>query len=288
MTTKLVEWASEHRRITKIRPSDGCGRDAVLLAVERWYDFPVFGGYLGNVGLHNSSNTPTSVVPQHEPRLKDWIGTLTFLILIREPHRCEEPGIVVENQVSMIGRALRRLARLILGDYEFFRIYRYDLETTEPFDPSNHQDAGYLFRKVNQEEVLSAANSLIRDRSGYGGDDAIGYAVFYADEIVCLQWYWHGERYKKRNFWPLREDEAKSVDIITVEAHRGKGLATALKLYSANDLKSSGFNRLYSRVWHSNHPSIRVNEKAGWSYIAFVIEFSLFGLTRPIRVTWRK
>ncbi len=25
-------------------------RDAVLLAVERWYDFPEFGGYLGNVG----------------------------------------------------------------------------------------------------------------------------------------------------------------------------------------------------------------------------------------------
>ena len=29
----------------------GCGRDAVLLVLERWYDFPEFGGYLGNVGL---------------------------------------------------------------------------------------------------------------------------------------------------------------------------------------------------------------------------------------------
>jgi hypothetical protein len=28
----------------------GCGRDAVLLAVEWWYDFPEFGGYPGNVG----------------------------------------------------------------------------------------------------------------------------------------------------------------------------------------------------------------------------------------------
>ncbi len=27
-----------------------CGRDAVILTVERWYDFPEFGGYLGNVG----------------------------------------------------------------------------------------------------------------------------------------------------------------------------------------------------------------------------------------------
>ncbi len=33
---------------SKIRPSDGGGRDAVPLAVERCYDFPDFGGYLGN------------------------------------------------------------------------------------------------------------------------------------------------------------------------------------------------------------------------------------------------
>ncbi len=36
--------------IAQIMPSDGCGRDAGLLAVERWYDFPEFGGYPGNVG----------------------------------------------------------------------------------------------------------------------------------------------------------------------------------------------------------------------------------------------
>ena len=29
--------------MSKIRPSDGCGMDAVLLAVERWYGFPEFG-----------------------------------------------------------------------------------------------------------------------------------------------------------------------------------------------------------------------------------------------------
>ncbi len=56
MTTKLTEWASEHRKINKNRPSDGCGRDAFLLAVERWYDFPEFGGYQGNVGLEAMSS----------------------------------------------------------------------------------------------------------------------------------------------------------------------------------------------------------------------------------------
>jgi len=39
------------RRLTsKIKSSDGCGRDTALLAVERWYNFPEFGGYLGNLG----------------------------------------------------------------------------------------------------------------------------------------------------------------------------------------------------------------------------------------------
>ncbi len=51
MARKMTEWPSKRGPISKIRPSDGCGRDAVLLAVERWYDFPEFGGYLGNFGL---------------------------------------------------------------------------------------------------------------------------------------------------------------------------------------------------------------------------------------------
>ena len=37
--------------ISKIRPSDGCGKDTVLFAVARWNDFPEFEAYLGNVEL---------------------------------------------------------------------------------------------------------------------------------------------------------------------------------------------------------------------------------------------
>ncbi len=40
MTENLGKWPSEPGPISKIRPSDGCGRDAALLAVGRWYDFP--------------------------------------------------------------------------------------------------------------------------------------------------------------------------------------------------------------------------------------------------------
>ncbi len=51
MARKMTEWPSKRGPITKIMPSDGCKGDTVLLVVERCYDFPEFGGYLGNVGL---------------------------------------------------------------------------------------------------------------------------------------------------------------------------------------------------------------------------------------------
>ncbi len=50
MAGNLGKWPSKRGPISKIRPSDGCGRDAVPSAVERWYDFHEFGCHLENVG----------------------------------------------------------------------------------------------------------------------------------------------------------------------------------------------------------------------------------------------
>jgi len=51
MVENLGKWPSKRGPISKIRPTDGCGRDAVPLAVEGWYEFPEIGCHLGNVGL---------------------------------------------------------------------------------------------------------------------------------------------------------------------------------------------------------------------------------------------
>ncbi len=51
MAENLGKWLSKRGPISKIRPSGGCGKDAVPLAVERRSDFAEFAGYLGNVGL---------------------------------------------------------------------------------------------------------------------------------------------------------------------------------------------------------------------------------------------
>ena len=52
MAGKPGKWPSGRGPISKIRPSDGCGRDTVPLAVGQWYDFHSVGCHLGNVGLN--------------------------------------------------------------------------------------------------------------------------------------------------------------------------------------------------------------------------------------------
>ncbi len=71
MAEYLGKWPSKRGPISKIRPSDGCGRDAVPLAVVRWYDFPEFGGYLGNVGLLFLAEKLSS-----NPMVPSWRGLL--------------------------------------------------------------------------------------------------------------------------------------------------------------------------------------------------------------------
>ena len=50
MTRKIAEWASEHGPITKIRPSDGCGKKFFSTAVGSVHHRIRFEDYLGNVG----------------------------------------------------------------------------------------------------------------------------------------------------------------------------------------------------------------------------------------------
>ncbi len=50
MVEKLAKWPSKRGRDFKIRSSDGCKRNGVLLAVKRRYKFREFGCHLGNVG----------------------------------------------------------------------------------------------------------------------------------------------------------------------------------------------------------------------------------------------
>ena len=61
MAENLAKWPSRRGPIFKTRPSDGCRRGAVPLAVERWYDFHGFRCHLGNVGWGNKRLDPGRV-----------------------------------------------------------------------------------------------------------------------------------------------------------------------------------------------------------------------------------
>ena len=182
-----------------------------------------------------------------------------------------------------MGPILRKCIHFVLGEYQIFRIFRCDLNTAAKPDLSGYRDEGYQFREVSIEDLAGSSDDGMRARARYAGEDALAFGVFRGGELLCLQWYWFRERYKTRNFWPLQPDQAKSIDLYTLPAYRGTGLATALKLYSAAQMKEKGFNQVFSRIWYNHVSSRRVSEKAGWHNIAIVVEVFPLGLGRKIR-----
>jgi RimJ/RimL family protein N-acetyltransferase len=183
---------------------------------------------------------------------------------------------------KLLGAVVRRTGI----NYSCFRIFMLPLDESAD---SSVLPEGYRFEEVTSHDVATAADELLRKESWYGGEDALGFGVYRGTELVCIQWVWYGERYRtKRNFWPLGEAEAKSVQLVTIPSERGKGLATQVKLFSAGRLRKRGFSRLYSRIWWNNHAAIRVSQKAGWREIATVFELRIPGRSRPWRLVKRK
>jgi len=178
----------------------------------------------------------------------------------------------------MFRRIVKSGLRLLLGDYERYEIYALSLTGLALWDLSPWTEQGFEFRTLEADDLTSSPHADIRVRAFYGGAGADGFGVFKDGELISLQWYWHGDRYRQRNFWPLKDGEAKSVELFTLDSYRGQGLATALKAYSAHEMQSRGYTRLISRIWHSNRPSRRVSEKLGWTNIAQVTVIYPFGI----------
>ena len=120
------------------------------------------------------------------------------------------------------------------------------------------------------------------------GKDTKAFGLKRGSDIVAVIFFWFGETYRTRNFWPLRENEAKSVHMLTIPEMRGRGLASALKMHASKAMFNQGFERIYSRIWHSNRPSIRANEKLGARHIAAVIEINPLRLPKPWRLEFYK
>jgi GNAT superfamily N-acetyltransferase len=111
----------------------------------------------------------------------------------------------------------------------------------------------------------------------YDGEQAACFVAEKQSEVIAACWYWFGETYQRRNFWPLRPEEAKLVQITSAVMARGRGVAAALIRFSTEQMLEAGFNALYARVWHSHAASLRAFENAGWREHAKVLEASPLG-----------
>ncbi|MFV0477115.1 MAG: GNAT family N-acetyltransferase [Parahaliea sp.] len=183
----------------------------------------------------------------------------------------------------------KKTLRFLLGEYSVYFIY------ASPDGKKNDalvaENPAVIVKMVNPSELLQCESLQLQNQSGYMGDESIAYGCWLNNDLVAVCFYWFGRRYATRNFWPLKQQEAKLVQIICSEKSRGQGAATALITASTRELTSvsgnGGFARLYARIWHSNTPSVRAFEKSGWRRIATILEINPLRRKRPLRIKFK-
>ena len=185
------------------------------------------------------------------------------------------------SERSRSRRALKAIARLLLGAYRFNRIYRLAATEGEPDVPH-----GMSFGRLEGLPAASIASAQLCDRFYYGGHDSYGYGLFLGGRLAAVCWFWGPQRFNDPRLWSLAQDEAILVDLVTDSNHRGRGLASVLIRCASAEMRRAGWRALYTWMWHSHHASYHAFERAGWRQIAWVLEIHPFGLRRTLRFRW--
>lgn len=183
---------------------------------------------------------------------------------------------------DLVKELVKKLTHMLLGDYSAYYVYSWAAKGASLSEPRTA--AAFRVETIDESAIKSSTESLIRDQAGYAGPSSHAYACFDDDRIVGVCFYWFGDRYRKRSFWPLADWEAKLVQIVSLPDMRGRGVATSLIAASCRDIMRKGFSRAYARIWHSNTPSLRAFERAGWTRVALVVEINPLRWSRPIRM----
>ena len=140
---------------------------------------------------------------------------------------------------------------------------------------------------ITSDHCRSSRYPEIKELADYAGEDARGFGIVVDGDVLCACWYWYGERYARdRDFWPLREREAKLVQITTAEHARGHALARKLIIASARTMQSSGFEGLFARIWYGHKASESAFKAAGWRRIGMVVTFHMPLFRRLVRLRW--
>lgn len=179
----------------------------------------------------------------------------------------------------------KKLAHILLGEYSAYYVYAQSAKGA--LQAATQITSNFSVQKVDASIIYAHTNPIINEQADYAGIESHAYACFDEDRIVGVCFYWFASRYLKRNFWPLAPGEAKLVQIISLPEMRGRGVATTLVVRSCADMMQQGFHQTYARIWHSNTPSLRAFERAGWGRIALVIEINPLRRSRPFRLRLR-
>jgi ribosomal protein S18 acetylase RimI-like enzyme len=175
---------------------------------------------------------------------------------------------------------LKAFATSVLGQYEIYRVL--ELNPDQRAEESSVRDNRTHLRPLYDLAQLSGAPAPeIQALARYSTDDAKCFVAEdqHSGEVVAACWFWFGTAYVRRNFWPLRQDEAKLVQITVAHAHRNRGVGQQLLHHASGSMFSAGFRRLYARVWHSHSASLAAFRKTGWREIALVVTAQPFGKT---------
>ena len=151
--------------------------------------------------------------------------------------------------------ALKTLAHIVFGEYALYEIYALSLNHAEP--TKTFERDLVLAPILDPAELAAAPAEEVRQLARYAGPDAACFAAWKQGKMAAACWFWFGETYKQRNFWPLGEGEAKLVQITVDQEFRGQGIARQLLRYAADVMRQRDFKQLFARIWHSNLASIK-------------------------------
>lgn len=179
----------------------------------------------------------------------------------------------------------KKVMRGLFTDYQINRIYFVDLPSSDAPVSGQLSDIETIRVIASRDAFAASPDARIRDHAWYLDEHAHAYGLYVGERLVCVCCFWLATHPKMPGKFPaLRQDEAVMLDLLTAAECRGKGYALAIARYAAYDLGLKGHPRLWTWVWHSNAPSIRVFEKAGWSYSHLLLELQLRGVTKHLRL----
>lgn len=181
-------------------------------------------------------------------------------------------------------KLIRWVLHVFFKDYQFNRIYFIDLPSSDAQLSNQMLGRETISLIESQDQFASSPDERIREHAWYFDKFACVYGTYIGNELVCICSFWiSGHPSMPRRFSTLIKNEAVMVDLLTAPDYRGKGYALAITRFAENDLFLKGYNKLWTWVWHSNTPSIRVFGKAGWNYSHLLLEFQLYGMKDYLR-----